>query len=115
MSEYRIKRTENLVRDEISRMIMRGVIKDPRVTTAASVSRVTVSRDIAHAKVYISSFESEKSLERCVSALNHAAGFVQRELGRVMKTRHTPKVVFFADTGIKDGLELMRKLEDSDS
>ncbi len=112
MAEYRLQRVENLLREEISSMIMRGVIKDPRISTLTSITRIEVSNDLSHAKVFISGFENENKIKKCVDALNHASGYIQKQLGKKMHTRSTPKPHFIFDTSIKDGFEMTRKLED---
>ena len=54
MSEFRIQRAEKLIQEEISKMIVTGKIKDPRVNRLVSITRVTVSSDLGYAKIYVS-------------------------------------------------------------
>ena len=112
MSEFRMARVRNLLRSEISAMILKREIKDPRIDAYLSVSNVEVSKDIAHAKVFISSYENRKKLNTAVSALNNAAGYVQFLLGKKMKTRNTPKLVFIADDSISEGDKMNLKLKE---
>lgn len=112
MSEYRIERVRNLLRNEISLMIMLKEIKDPRVNTYLSISKIDVSKDIAYAKVYISSHESIKKLNAAVDALNHASGFIQFRLGKKMKTRNTPKLRFISDNSVIEGDIMNQRLSD---
>lgn len=111
MSEHRLKRVQNLLREQISTMIMRGVIKDPRVTTMISVTEVKVSKDIAYADVYVSSLEGAKQLKKAVEALNHAAGFIQHKLKDQVRLRSTPVLRFKQDAGIAHGFEMSKKLD----
>ena len=115
MSDIRLKKVESLLREEISQLIVGQKIKDPRVTPFLTVNLVKVSRDLGFAKIYISSFENEKKLESAVEALNHAAGFIQREVGRKLQTRTTPRLTFIVDTSIRDGFEINRKIEELNS
>ena len=55
MGQYRIQRLNDQLRDEISQLILRGEVKDPRVNTFLSVNRVEVTSDLSYAKVYVSS------------------------------------------------------------
>ncbi len=112
---FRIQRVETLIREELGMMIVSGIIKDPRISNFISVSDVKISRDIKYAKVYISGFESNKSLDKSVEALNHACGFIQVKLSKKLKTRNTPKLTFFADHSIKQGIEMIKKIEDLNS
>ena len=108
---FRIKRVETLIREELGKMILSGTIKDPRISNLISVSDVDISRDIKYAKVYISGFESNKSVEKSVEALNHACGFIQMKLAKKLKTRNTPKLTFFIDNSIKHGIDMIKKIE----
>ncbi len=113
MASVRMKRMESLLREEISSLILRDEIKDPRVDTMVSVSGVSVSKDLVYAKVRVSGFKNRRQLEEAVQGLNSAAGFIQKRLGRALHARHTPRLTFFADHSIEEGFELnqsMRKL-----
>ena len=110
MSEFRLQRVENLIREVISEMILKGVIKDPRISRMVSISRVDIAKDLYSARIYISGFEDEKKIKSSVDALNHAAGFIQGRLGKKMHTRSTPKLRFIADSSIKEGFEMTRLL-----
>lgn len=92
-------------------MILGEEVKDPRVNTFLSITGVQVSKDLAYAKVFVSSFESEAVLDEAVLALNHAAGFIQGRIGRRLRLRVTPKLRFHADLSIRDGFEITRKIE----
>ena len=56
MGQYRLQRLNDQFRDEISQLILRGEVKDPRVNTFLSINRVEVTSDLSYAKVYVSSF-----------------------------------------------------------
>ena len=100
-----------MIREIISEMIMKGIIKDPRISSLVSISKVEVSRDLGHARLFISGFENEKKIQSSVDGLNSAAGFIQKHLGKKMHTRTTPKLKFIFDSSIKDGFEMTKKLE----
>ena len=82
MSEFRLQRVENMVREVISEMIMKGIIKDPRISSLVSISKVDISKDLSFARVYISGFENDKKTKLSVDGLNSAAGFIQKNLGK---------------------------------
>lgn len=100
-----------MLRDMVSEMIMRGTVKDPRISKLVSISRVEVSNDLSFAKIFMSGFENEKKIRSSVEALNHASGFIQSKLGKKMHTRTTPKLRFIFDDSIKEGFEMTRKLD----
>ena len=75
MGQYRLLKLGEQIRGEIANMILRAQIKDPRVSNFLTINRVEVAKDLAHAKVYVSTFMSESELNRGVEGLSSAAGF----------------------------------------
>jgi ribosome-binding factor A len=110
MANVRLQRMESLLREEISSLILRNEIKDPRVDTMVSISGVTVSKDLIYAKVRVSGFKKRAQLEEAVHGLNSAAGFIQRRLGRVLHARHTPRLTFVTDHSIEEGFEMNQSI-----
>ncbi len=111
MSEFRLERLGEQIREEISRMILLRQIKDPRVSTFLSINRVEVAGDLGYAKVYVSSFMDDKKTEKGVKGLESAAGFIQTTLSKKLTLRQFPKLTFVMDTSIKEGFEMIKKLE----
>ncbi|MFQ3547247.1 MAG: 30S ribosome-binding factor RbfA [Termitinemataceae bacterium] len=112
MSEYRIERLNVLIQEKIGSLIVEGKIKDPRVGPFLSITRVDVSRDLSYADVYVSSFESDARLRKGVTGLQSAAGFIQAQLNGVMHIRQTPKLRFHEDRSLKEGFDIIKKIED---
>ena len=112
MADFRLQRMQSFLTEEISAMIMKRVIKDPRLSTMVSIHRIKVSRDLSHATVFVSSFLDHKELDTSVEALNRASGFIQKNLGAKMHTRVTPKLVFRADHSIEEGFKVNKTIED---
>lgn len=108
---FRNERIASLIQEKIGALIVFGKIKDPRVDSFLSVTRVEVAGDLSTANVHISSWKTDKGLETGVAGLNNAASFIQRELARTLKTRQTPKLRFHADPGLKEEFDLVRKID----
>ena len=111
MAEHRIERVENLVREKIGELILSGKIKDPRVDSFLSVTHVEVSRDLSWADVFVSSYKTGPGLSKGVAGLQSAAGFIQSQLGRLMHIRQTPRLRFHEDLGIREGFDLVQKID----
>ena len=111
MANVRLRRVESLIREEISSLILRNEIKDPRVDSMVSVSGVNVSKDLEYAKVRVSGFKERDELASAVDGLNHAAGFIQSRIGRKLKFKATPRLTFVADHSIEEGFEVTRSIE----
>ncbi|WP_020559354.1 30S ribosome-binding factor RbfA [Thiofilum flexile] len=92
-------------------LLIRNEVKDPRVSMGmVSILDVSLSKDLEHAKVWFDVLEAEqgKGIEE---ALNHAAGFLRREVGRAMQLRAVPTLRFFYDDTQAKGNELSRLIE----
>jgi len=110
MGQYRMQRLDSQLRDEISSLLLRGEIKDPRVSNFLSINRVDVSSDLSYAKVYVSTFLSDAQLEKGVDGLNNAAGFIQSSIAKKLRIRKFPKFTFVVDKGMKEGFHMVQRL-----
>ena len=93
----RSERVSDAVQRELASLI-RQHIRDPRVGML-SVTDVSVTRDLAIAKVYIA-FVGDRSKEQIkegLDALNGAAGYLRKLLSTSISLRATPKLTFFYD------------------
>ena len=96
----RSERVAGQIRRDLARLIQQE-IKDPKVGFI-SLSDVEVTRDLSHAKVYITVFEPEKAQES-LSALKHAAGFLRVRLSQELRLRHVPELHFQHDDSVEKG------------
>ena len=111
MGEYRLIRLGEQLREEISQLILRQQVKDPRVSTFLTINHVEIVRDLSYAKVSVSSFLPDEQVERGVAGLQSAAGFIQSTIAKKLRIRQFPKLTFVADKSIKQGFEMVKKLE----
>lgn len=99
------------MREQLGALIVEGKIKDPRVDTFLSITRVSVSRDLSCADVYVSSYKSPAGLAKGVQGLQNAAGFIQAQLARLVRLRQTPRLRFHEDPGLREGFDIIKKIE----
>ena len=103
--EYsRTQRVADQIQRELAALIQREV-KDPRVGMA-TVSAVEVSRDLSHAKVFVTILkggEDQQGMTESVKALNNASGFLRSQLGQRMKLRIVPTLRFHFDDSLSRG------------
>lgn len=114
MSEFRLTRLGEQVREEISQMILRQQIKDPRVSTFLNINRVEITSDLSYGKVYVSSFMSHKETLKGVKGLESAAGFIQTKLSKKLRLRQFPKLTFIMDSSIEEGFAMVQKLTEQE-
>ena len=117
------KRTERLgseFRKEIA-AILSGALKDkePALTGLISVTEADIAPDLKTAKIYISVYAvSEEKKKQSLAVIRENAGFVRRELARVMRLRTVPELNFLADESLEYGSrmdELFTKLHKDES
>ena len=109
-------RVGDFIRDEISKIILHEV-RDPRVTKYLTVNDVLVSKDLAYADIYVSSFEHDNDSDRqeIVEVLNGASGFFRTLLSKRLSIRATPKLRFYYDTLQSEGMNLEQKINEARS
>ena len=112
MGEYRLIRLGEQIRGEIANLILRGDIKDSRVNQFLTINRVEVVSDLAYAKVFVSTFMADNQLAKGVAGLQSAAGFIQSSIAKKLRIRQFPKLTFVADTSLKDGFNMVKKLDE---
>ncbi|EDX76271.1 MAG: 30S ribosome-binding factor RbfA [Coleofasciculus sp. D1-CHI-01] len=106
----RVSRVSSLIQQEVSQMLLHD-IKDDRVGAGmVSVTDVDVSGDLQHAKIYVSIYGTEEAKSETMAGLQSATGFVRRELGRRVRLRRTPEVVFIEDRGLERGARMLTLL-----
>jgi ribosome-binding factor A len=112
MDQKRLKRLEELLREEIAALIVSGEIRDPRLGPMISITRVEANRDGSNAKVWVSCLtDDDKELNEAVEGLSSASGFIQSQIARRVRLRLTPILHFMADKGIREGFEMTEKIK----
>ena len=95
----RSERLASQIQRELAQLLRTG-LKDPRLG-APSILEVEVSKDLSQARVFFSVMDPETAAD-CLEALNRASGYLQREIGKSIKARITPKLSFvYDDTDIR--------------
>jgi ribosome-binding factor A len=103
----RVARVAELVKREVSQMLLNG-IKDDRVGSGmVSVTDVDVSGDLQHAKIYVSIYGTDEARAETMAGLKSATGYVRSELGHRIRLRRTPEVVFLEDRSIERGTKVL--------
>jgi ribosome-binding factor A len=99
------------MQEKIGALIVEGKIKDPRVDPFLSITRVSMSKDLTFADVYVSSYKSPGGLAKGVEGLQSAAGFIQAQLAGLTHLRQTPRLRFHDDPGPREGFDIIKKIE----
>lgn len=106
----RQERLADQIRTEVAGMIA-GELSDPRIGFA-TLTRVELSGDLRHARVLVSVLGSEEDQVKTLEGLSSAAGYVRRQLGKRLRLRRTPELVFVLDHGVEESLKIESLLQE---
>lgn len=110
MEGKRSEKVADLIQKEVSQMLLRS-IKDPRIGFV-TITKVTVSEDCRFARVYFSVAGTLAERESSEKGLNSAKGYVRKELGRRLRLRYTPEIVFQFDPSIEYAIHMEEVIRD---
>ena len=110
MEGKRSEKVADLIQREVSQMLLRS-IKDPRIGFV-TITKVTVSEDCRFARVYFSVAGTLAERESSEKGLNSAKGYVRKELGRRLRLRYTPEIVFQFDPSIEYAIHMEEVIRD---
>ena len=103
----RIERVNSLLVEVIAEVIMREV-KDPRIPSLITITKVETSPDLRQAKVYFSLIGSEKDKKTALQILQEAAGFIGMTASKKVVLRFFPQLTFKID----DTMEKHQRIDD---
>jgi len=103
----RSERTSKLIQREISELLEREV-NDPRLSKLISVTEVTLSPDLKHAKIFVSTLGTEINKKDLLEGFNNASGFLRKELAAHLRLKQIPQLSFYYDDSIERGARLLK-------
>lgn len=92
VSKLRLQRINDRIREELSEMLLQEV-SDPRLE-GISITDVKVDRELAYADIFVSALEGSARWQEIHEGLQHAAGYLRRELSRRVELRVFPRLRF---------------------
>ena len=119
-SEMRMDMRKNSIKNtringEVQRAlaeIIRGGIKDPRISPLTSVVAVEVSPDLKTCKAWISVLGEEEAQKATLAGLKSASGFIKNQLAREINLRNTPEITFIMDQSIAYGVSMSKLIDE---
>lgn len=76
-------------------------IQDPRLSAMVSVSEAQVSKDMKHAKVWVSIYDTPEAQQESLAVLAHASGMLKSRLSKLVRMRRVPDLHFELDRGME--------------
>ena len=113
MRKNSVKNTR--INGEVQRVlaeIIRGGLKDPRISPWTSVVAVEVAPDLKTCKAYISVFGDEEAQNNTIKGLNSAEGYIRHALAKSINLRNTPEIRFILDQSIEYGVNMSKLIND---
>ncbi|MDF2668064.1 MAG: ribosome-binding factor [Paenibacillus sp.] len=108
MARIRVGRVGEQIKKELS-VILQAELKDPRVGFI-TVTGVDVTNDLSQAKVFLSVLGTDQQKEDTLKAIDKATGFIRSELGKRIRLRKTPDLLFQFDSSVEYGSRIDRLL-----
>ena len=95
----RMEKVQKLARQVLGEEIQN--LKDPRVGFA-TITGVKITPDLRHARVWVSVLGTDEEAKDTMAGLNSARPFLRSELGRQMRMKYLPELVFELDKGAEE-------------
>ena len=92
--------------------IIRGGIKDPRISPLTSVVAVEVAPDLKTCKAYISVLGDSEAQKATLAGLKSAEGYIRWELAHTVNLRNTPEIRFSLDQSIEYGVHMSKIIDE---
>ena len=111
--KHRPERLGELIRQTVAAFLT-GNVRDPRIGFV-TVTKVEVSPDLGHARVWVSIMGTEEERARSLEGLGSAARFLRAQLSRELQLRTTPELHFELDRGLEHAAridEVLRKIKE---
>lgn len=105
MAVKRTDRLNSLLKEVISEVIKREV-RNPHVAELVTVTRVQISKDLHHAKVFISVIGTEQEKAATMDALTSAAGFIAVQSSQKVVMRYFPELTFKLDDSVEKHMRI---------
>ena len=106
----RQERLADQLRSEVAAILATGELKDPRIGFT-TVTRVELTADLSHARVFVSVLGSEEAQQNTLQGLLSAAGYLRTEVTHRLRLRRAPELVFIIDHGPEEAVRIETLLQ----
>ena len=106
----RSDRVAEAIREEVARFLTEDV-KDPRIRGLVTVTAVEVTRDLRHAKVFVSVLGSDAERSATFDGLSSLAAHLRSRVGRALRLRVAPEIAFREDQSVAHAARIESLLE----
>ncbi len=111
-NNYRIEKVSSLLKKEITLIMQNDLENDLIREHFVNISKIDLSGDLQHCKIYITSRAEELVRKEIVESLNMAKSFIRHNLGKRIEMRRVPEIIFKDDIVIDKGLSVLKLLDE---
>ena len=102
----------NSLLKEVIADVIRAEVKNPHLPELATITHVAITKDLRHAKVYVSVIGEEKEKMEAIGALRSAAGFIAVQASKQVTMRYFPELKFILDDSVDQQMQIDKLLSE---
>jgi len=111
-NNYRLAKVSSLLKKEITLILQNDLENDLIRDYFVNISKIDLSGDLQHCKIYITSTAQEEVRKEIVSNLNTAKSSIMHNLGKRIEMRRVPEIIFKDDVVLDKGLSVLKLLDE---
>ena len=111
-NNYRLAKVSSLLKKEITLILQNDLENDLIRDHFVNISKIDLSGDLQHCKIYITSTAKETVRKEIVANLNTAKSSIRNNLGKRIEMRRVPEIIFKEDIVLDKGLSVLKLLDE---
>ena len=111
-NNYRLAKVSSLLKKEITLILQNDLENDLIRDHFVNISKIDLSGDLQHCKIYITSTAQDKVRKEIVANLNTAKSSIRHTFGQRIEMRRVPEIIFKDDVVLDKGLSVMKLLDE---
>ena len=111
-NNYRLAKVSSLLKKEITLILQNDLENDLIRDHFVNISKIDLSGDLQHCKIYITSTAQDKVRKEIVANLNTAKSSIKQSLGQRIEMRRVPEIIFKDDVVLDKGLSVLKLLDE---
>ena len=111
-NNYRLAKVSSLLQKEITLILQNDLENDLIRDHFVNISKIDLSGDLQHCKIYITSTAQDKVRKEIVANLNTVKRSIRHSLGKRIEMRRVPEIIFKDDVVLDEGLSVLKLLDE---
>ena len=111
-NNYRLAKVSSLLKKEITLILQNDLENNLIRDHFVNISKIELSGDLQHCKIYITSTAQDKVRKEIVAILNTAKNSIKYILGKRIEIRRVPEIIFKDDVVLDKGLSVLKLLDE---